>query len=229
MPADTPPLIEVLDLHKSYGDGDSRIEILRGVSLTVQPGEMTAVVGASGSGKTTLLQVLGTLDLPSAGQVLFEGRDLTSLTDEELNRLRNERIGFIFQLHHLLPEFTALENVLMPGLIAGRPRRKLHEAARELLERVGLAQRYQHRPGELSGGERQRVALVRALIMGPSLLLADEPTGNLDYASGQQVFALLQELSSSLGLATVMVTHNLELAGRMHRILTLREGRLLEA
>ncbi|OQX13120.1 MAG: ABC transporter ATP-binding protein [Desulfobulbaceae bacterium A2] len=229
MPADTPPLIEVLDLHKSYGDGDSRIEILRGVSLTVQPGEMTAVVGASGSGKTTLLQVLGTLDLPSAGQVFFEGRDLTSLTDVELSQLRNERIGFIFQLHHLLPEFTALENVLMPGLIAGRPRRKLHEAARELLERVGLTRRCQHRPGELSGGERQRVALARALIMGPSLLLADEPTGNLDYASGQQVFALLQELSSSLGLATVMVTHNLELAGRMHRILTLREGRLLEA
>ncbi len=228
MHADTTPLIEVLDLHKSYGDGDSRIEILRGVSLTVRPGEMTAVVGASGSGKTTLLQVLGTLDLPSAGQVLFEGRDLGTLTDEELSRLRNERIGFIFQLHHLLPEFTALENVLMPGLIAGRPRRQLHEAARGLLDRVGLTQRYQHRPGELSGGERQRVALARALVMEPSLLLADEPTGNLDYASGQQVFALLQELSSSLGLATVMVTHNMELAGRMHHILTLREGLLLE-
>jgi len=227
MSSDTPPLLQALELHKIYGDGPGRIEILRGVSLTLQAGEMVAVVGASGSGKTTLLQLLGTLDQPSEGRILFEGREIGSLGDEALSRLRNERIGFIFQFHHLLPEFTALENVIMPGLIAGRPRRELSECARELLDRVGLDQRRHHRPGELSGGERQRVALARALAMRPSLLLADEPTGNLDHASGRQVFALLQELSGSMGLTTVMVTHNLELAGRMHRVLTLRAGQLL--
>ncbi|ADW17090.1 ABC transporter related protein [Desulfobulbus propionicus DSM 2032] len=220
------PLLQATGLCKSYLSGQDTITVLKEVDLSVQPGEMTAIIGASGSGKTTLLQILGTLDVPDAGHIVFDGTELTGKSEPELAGHRNTRIGFIFQFHHLLPEFSALENVMMPGLINGRPRSVLKDKAQELLERVGLGERLEHRSGELSGGEQQRVALARALVMEPALLLADEPTGNLDSASGTRVFALLRELSASLGLAVVMVTHNMELARAMDRCLTLVDGSL---
>ena len=218
------PLLQATGLEKSYQSGEATISVLKSVDLVVVPGEMTAIVGASGSGKTTLLQILGTLDMPDAGQLLFQGQELTGKSEPELAVHRNRHIGFIFQFHHLLPEFTALENVMMPGLINGQCHAKTAAKAQELLEQVGLGKRLSHRSGELSGGEQQRVALARALVMEPRLLLADEPTGNLDSASGNRVFALLKELCASLGLSVVMVTHNMELAQAMDRCLTLRDG-----
>ena len=218
------PLLQATALNKSYRSGPEAIAVLKSVDLTLQPGEMAAIVGASGSGKTTLLQILGTLDMPDSGQLLFRGQELTGKSEPELAGHRNRHIGFIFQFHHLLPEFTALENVMMPGLINGRSRSSMLPKARQLLERVGLGQRLEHRSGELSGGEQQRVALARALVMDPALLLADEPTGNLDSASGNRVFELLKELSASLGLSVIMVTHNMELARAMDRCLTLADG-----
>jgi lipoprotein-releasing system ATP-binding protein len=220
------PLLQATALCKSYRSGLDTITVLKDVELTVQPGEMTAIVGASGSGKTTLLQILGTLDQPDTGQLFFRGKELSGKNEPDLAGHRNRHIGFIFQFHHLLPEFSALENVMMPGLINGRPRTALTKKAQELLEQMGLGARLQHRSGELSGGEQQRVALARALVMEPALLLADEPTGNLDSASGNKVFTLLRELSESLGLAVIMVTHNMELAGAMDRCLTLADGNL---
>ena len=220
------PLLRAKALCKSYVSGLDTITVLKDVDLVVQPAEMTAIVGASGSGKTTLLQILGTLDQPNSGRLFFRGEDLTSKNEQDLAGHRNAHIGFIFQFHHLLPEFTALENVMMPGLINGRPRTALRDKARGLLEQVGLGARLQHRSGELSGGEQQRVALARALVMDPALLLADEPTGNLDSASGNRVFALLRQLSEDLGLAVVMVTHNMELAAAMDHRLTLADGSL---
>jgi lipoprotein-releasing system ATP-binding protein len=221
-----PPLLRAKALCKSYRSGLDTITVLKDVDLSVQPAEMTAIVGASGSGKTTLLQILGTLDQPNSGRLFFRGEDLTSKSEPDLAGHRNAHIGFIFQFHHLLPEFTALENVMMPGLINGRPRTALKDKARGLLEQVGLGARLEHRSGELSGGEQQRVALARALVMDPALLLADEPTGNLDSASGNRVFALLRQLSEDLGLAVVMVTHNMELAAAMDHRLTLADGNL---
>jgi lipoprotein-releasing system ATP-binding protein len=200
------------------------VEVLRGVNMTMDRGEMVAVVGASGSGKTTLLQILGTLAVPTGGRLTYEDRDLTAAGEQELSRHRNRNIGFIFQFHHLLPEFTSLENVMMPGLINGMNRKELEGKALDLLDRVNLLHRKTHRSGELSGGEQQRVALARALIMQPSLLLADEPTGNLDSQNGRRVFDLLHSLSRSLSLAVVMVTHNEELARAMDRRLTLKDG-----
>ncbi|MDY0390675.1 ABC transporter ATP-binding protein [Desulfobulbus oligotrophicus] len=220
------PLLQAVDLRKTYPSGRDTITVLNKVNLTVQPGEMTAIVGASGSGKTTLLQILGTLDTADSGTLLFQGVELSGKNESDLAEHRNRHLGFIFQFHHLLPEFSALENVMMPGLIHGRSHAELRKAAVGLLERVGLAKRLEHRSGELSGGEQQRVALARALIMSPALLLADEPTGNLDAASGQRVFELLQELSDHLHLAVVMVTHNMSLAGAMDHCLTLADGRL---
>jgi len=220
------PLVQAKALCKSYRSGLDTITVLQHVDLTVHPKEMTAIVGASGSGKTTLLQILGTLDQPDSGQLFFRGTELTRKNEPDLAGHRNTHIGFIFQFHHLLPEFSALENVMMPGLINGRPQAALKEKASNLLERVGLSGRLHHRSGELSGGEQQRVALARALVMDPALLLADEPTGNLDSASGNRVFALLRELSENLGLAVVMVTHNLELAAAMDHRFTLADGRL---
>jgi lipoprotein-releasing system ATP-binding protein len=211
---------------KSFGQGTNIIEILKGVDIDIQKGEMIAIVGASGSGKTTLLQILGTLDTPSSGTIMFEGRDLARTGETALSRHRNENVGFIFQFHHLLPEFSAIENVMMPGLIRGKNRNDLRIKARELLNQVNLSHREDHRSGELSGGEQQRVALARALIMQPALLLADEPTGNLDSNNGSQVFEMLREMSSSLSLAVIMVTHNQELAGAMDRRLTLQDGLL---
>ncbi|MGI6655814.1 MAG: ABC transporter ATP-binding protein [Desulfobulbus sp.] len=220
------PLLEAQALCKTYASGHDTIVVLDQTDLVVQRGEMIAIVGASGSGKTTLLQILGTLDAADSGRLLFQGRDLTDKSEPALADHRNRNIGFIFQFHHLLPEFSALENVMMPGLINGQPHDPLRKRAVALLDRVGLGKRLGHRSGELSGGEQQRVALARALIMEPALLLADEPTGNLDIESGRRVFALLRELSAGLGLAVVMVTHNLELAHGMDRCLTLHGGLL---
>ncbi|MGD9949178.1 MAG: ABC transporter ATP-binding protein [Desulfobulbus sp.] len=219
-------LLQASKLTKAYRIGQEAITVLKSVDFTIHPGEMQAIVGASGSGKTTLLQILGTLDMPDSGQLLFRGQELTGKSEPELAEHRNRHIGFIFQFHHLLPEFTALENVMMPGLINGRSRPAVLAKAQQLLEQVGLGARLDHRSGELSGGEQQRVALARALVMEPALLLADEPTGNLDSASGNRVFALLKELSASLELSVIMVTHNMELAKAMDRCLTLVDGAL---
>lgn len=219
-------LLKANEIHKSYGSGKNLVEVLHGVNLEARQGEMTAIVGASGSGKTTLLQILGTLDSPDSGTLTFAGRSLTDLSESALSQHRNTRIGFIFQFHHLLPEFSALENVMMPGLIGRQAHKQMARQAQDLLEQVGLEHRLHHRPGELSGGEQQRVALARALVLQPALLLADEPTGNLDTESGNRVFSLLHELCRSLNLCVIMVTHNLELAAVLDRKCTLTDGKL---
>ncbi len=219
-------LLSARALDKRYASGDNMITVLDGVDFDLRPQEMCAIVGASGSGKTTLLQILGTLDSPDSGELVFKGENLLRQSDSALARHRNTELGFIFQFHHLLPEFSALENVMMPGRIAGTLGPDVQQRARDLLAQVGLEKRVHHRSGELSGGEQQRVALARALVMQPALLLADEPTGNLDANSGQRVFELLRELSQSYGLAVVMVTHNMELARAMDRCLTLAGGKL---
>jgi lipoprotein-releasing system ATP-binding protein len=224
----TTSLLHAVDIHKNYGSAEQPVHVLRQVHLEVFRGEKLAIVGASGSGKTTLLQILGCLDVPDQGKLWCNGQDMASLSENKLALHRNQHVGFIFQFHYLLPEFTALENVMMPGLIARLPEKKLKEQAQELLQQVGLSHRLSHRSGELSGGEQQRVALARALIMEPELLLADEPTGNLDSASGQQVFSLLTQLCRTRSMSVVMVTHNMELAGAMDRCLTLKDGSLVE-
>lgn len=218
------PLFRAKALCKSYHSGTERIQVLKGVDLTINGGEMMAIIGASGSGKTTLLQILGTLDTPDSGELFFQGKSLDLKTDQELSQFRNRSVGFIFQFHHLLPEFTALENVMMPGLIAGRKKEEMAGPARRLLQQVELDHRTGHKVGELSGGEQQRTALARALIMKPALLLADEPTGNLDSRSGNLVFELIRSLCKELSLATIMVTHNIELANQMDFSSTLKEG-----
>jgi len=209
-------------------NGKQLLEVLKGVDLTVKRGEMVAIVGTSGTGKTTLLHILGTLDRPTKGSLYYNGEDVFLKNDTELSFFRNKTVGFVFQFHHLLPEFTAMENVMIPGLISGHPKKELSEKAFSLLAKVGLDQRTNHKVGELSGGEQQRVALARALIMQPAVLLADEPTGNLDPKTGNKVFALIQEINSTMGLSTVMVTHNRDLAEQMDRRLTLRDGKLYE-
>jgi len=219
-------LLQATGIRKHFSSAANRVEVLHGVDLQVERGTMTAIVGASGSGKTTLLQILGTLDVPDAGELVFAGRQLRKLSENELARHRNANIGFIFQFHHLLPEFSALENVMMPGKIGRQPENELQSNAENLLARVGLNHRLDHRPGELSGGEQQRVALARALILKPALLLADEPTGNLDTESGKVVFSLLHELCRSLNLCVIMVTHNLNLAASMEKKYTLTDGKL---
>jgi lipoprotein-releasing system ATP-binding protein len=221
-------LLTARNLTKTFGSGETAVTVLKGVSLAVQPGEMTGIIGASGSGKTTLLQILGTLAQPSGGDILFHGEPLLGRPARELAGFRNKSVGFIFQFHHLLPDFTALENVIIPGLIAGRSRQEMLPAAQALLEQVELGHRLQHKVLELSGGEQQRTALARALIMEPELLLADEPTGNLDSRSGNLVFDLLHDLCRKRRLSTVMVTHNPLLAQRMDHCYTLRDGILEE-
>ena len=204
------------------------LTILRGVDLTVRAGESLAVVGASGSGKSTLLHILGALDSPSAGSVLFEGRNLAGLSPAEAAAFRNRELGFVFQFHHLLPEFTTVENVAMQALIAGMNRSKALELARQALGRVGLSDRKDHRVTTLSGGERQRAAIARAILLEPRVLLADEPTGNLDQRTGDSVAELLLELNRTLGMTLVIVTHNREMAGTLGRCLELRSGELYE-
>lgn len=220
-------LLEARSISKSFPVGDGELTVLHEINLVVDPGEMIAIVGASGSGKSTLLKILGTLDTPSGGELLFQGEPMTRKGDRDLAGFRNRSIGFIFQFHHLMPEFTALENVMMPALIAGRKRNEIEHAAMDLLARVELDHRTGHRVAELSGGEQQRTALARALIMQPALLLADDPTGNLDSRAGNLVFDLLHGLCRERRLATVMVTHNLELAERMDRCRTLKDGMLV--
>ncbi len=219
-------LLEAKAVSKSYQEGKLSTKVLEQVDLKVYPGEQLAIVGSSGSGKSTLLHILGTLDKPSAGQVLLEGEDLYKASASRQAQLRNQAMGFIYQFHHLLPEFNALENVAMPGLIAGRPKAEVRSQAKALLERVGLGHRLDHTPAELSGGERQRVAIARALINSPKVVLADEPTGNLDAHSGEAVYELIRELASQLGTAFVVVTHDHQLAARMDRQLQMVDGRL---
>ncbi|MGB5702226.1 MAG: ABC transporter ATP-binding protein [Polyangiales bacterium] len=212
-------------MSKAFEHEGRSLEVLKGIDLDIGSGEMVTIVGPSGAGKSTLLHLVGTLDLPTEGRIFYEGRDVTSLGSSDLAEFRNRSIGFVFQFHHLLPEFTALENVLMPGLIQGR--RRLEGRARELLDEVGLSARLTHRPGELSGGEQQRVALARALLMEPKLVLADEPTGNLDSQTSASVQALFLDLNQRHGTTFLIVTHSSDFAAMMPRRVSMRDGRIV--
>jgi len=218
-------LIQVQQLFKSFGNGAKKVEVLRGIDLTFFQGERAAIVGASGVGKTTLLHILGTLDRPTAGKVLHGERDIFTLNEKDLAFFRNREIGFVFQFHHLLPEFNALENTMMPCLIQGISKKEAALRAEAILTLVGLKERLSHKPGELSGGEQQRVAVARALVLEPKILLADEPTGNLDTKTGESVFALLQELNRIKDVTLIIVTHNPNLAAQMPRQILLADGK----
>ncbi len=217
-------MIEVKGVTKTFIAGERRVDVLRGVDLTIGKGERVAIVGASGAGKTTLMHILGTIDQPTTGSVLFEGQNIFTLKNAALDAFRNRAVGFVFQFHQLLPEFTASENVMMPALISRMSFKQAEARAAELLTEVGLKHRLTHKPGELSGGEQQRVAIARALIMSPRLLLADEPTGNLDSRTSDEIYHLLQELHRSRGLTMVIVTHSEVLARRMDRIVHMADG-----
>ena len=221
------PFIRISGLEKAYRMSDRRLEVLRGIDLEIEAGELVALTGPSGAGKTTFLHLLGTLDVPTRGRVLFDGADPFELGEEGLARFRNSSVGFVFQSHHLLPEFTALENTMMPALIRRIPRAEARRRASAMLEVVGLGDRMEHRPGELSGGEGQRVALARALCLEPRLLLADEPTGNLDPGTAEGIHRLLSDLNARLGITAVVVTHNEKLASALPRRLRLDRGRLV--
>ena len=217
-------VLEVGGLTKTFEEAGRSLEVLRGIALTVKRGDRVAIVGSSGSGKTTLLQLLGGLDEATAGDVRVSGQSMTGLSNAQRGLLRNRCLGFVYQFHHLLPEFSALENVAMPLLVRGEKSDVAARSAEALLSRVGLAERLGHRPGQLSGGERQRTAVARALVTRPDVVLADEPTGNLDRPTGARVFELMLELNSDLGTSLVVVTHDPEIAARMDRVLELRDG-----
>lgn len=216
-------MIEAIDIHKSFG----ALEVLKGVDLHVEKGEIVSIVGPSGAGKTTLLQILGTLDKPDKGEVIIDGTNVSRLSDKELARFRNRQIGFIFQFHQLLPEFTALENVMIPALIAGEDQHAARKRAAEILAQLKLADRLEHKPAELSGGEKQRVAAARALINQPAVILADEPSGSLDSANKQELHKLLFELRADFGQTIVIVTHDKELAAISDRMIEMKDGKII--
>ena len=222
-------LIRVVDLHKSYYDGEAELRVLQGINLDVYTSELLAIVGASGVGKSTLLHIIGTLDRPTAGSVLYDENDVFTFPDRDLAGFRNKEIGFVFQFHHLLPEFNALENVAMGALIATQNHKTVYKEAEALLDYVGLAERRTHYPNQLSGGERQRVAIARALINKPRVVLADEPTGNLDRRSSETVLQLLWDLNAKSGQAFVIVTHNHELAEQVDRVVQLVDGKVVDS
>lgn len=229
-PPSVPPTSMVLvdNLERSFNMGRQTVHVINGITMTINRGEMVAIIGASGAGKSTLLHILGTLDRPTNGEVLFEGKNMFKAGETALASFRNRRIGFVFQFHHLLPEFTALENVYLPALIQKMPKNAAIESAKSLLAEVGLSHRFDHKPGELSGGEQQRVAVARALIRQPDLVLADEPTGNLDTHTGDELFDLLRKLNETHGTAFVIVTHNEKLSHQTDRLIHLQDGQILE-
>lgn len=219
-------VLEARNLGKTYSEGPMEVEVLKSANLQVAKADKIAIIGASGSGKSTLLHLLGGLDVPTTGEVLVTGKNISAMSGKERGRLRNQSVGMIYQFHHLLPEFSALENVAMPSLIGGADIDQASDAAAELLKRVGLGARLEHKPGEMSGGERQRTAIARALINKPALVLADEPTGNLDAGTAQETWQLMQELNQEMGTAFVVVTHAIELAERMDTIYEITDGLL---
>jgi len=222
------PAIQLSNIERRYEQPDSTLEVLRGLSLSVRPGEAVALVGYSGSGKSTLLHIAGLLERPDGGDVILVGQKCGVLNDRERTILRRHHIGFVYQYHHLMPEFSALENVMLPQMMTGKGRRAAREKAAALLDSVGLSERYDHRPAKLSGGEQQRVAVARALANDPHVLLADEPTGNLDAGTAGQVFELLQKLIAESGLAALIATHNQDLAGQLDRVLVMEQGRVVQ-
>jgi lipoprotein-releasing system ATP-binding protein len=224
----TNPIIECHHIYKSYQDGDREVSVLRDLSFSLESGRSVAIMGGSGCGKSTLLNILGGLDRPSSGEVLIRGKNLSDMKDTELALVRNREMGFVYQLHHLLMEFSALENVAMPLLIGGARKPDAMNAAADLLDKVGLAERLTHRPSQLSGGERQRVAIARALVTHPACVLMDEPTGNLDEKTASSVFSLIMQLKESLQTSFVIVTHDMELAKRIGSVLSIHDGRLLD-
>lgn len=229
MPAQSAPVLECRDVKKVFSDGRLNVEVLRGANLAVKPSEMIGILGVSGAGKSTFLHILGGLDIPSSGEVLVAGQNVNELSTVKKGLLRNQYLGFIYQFHHLLAEFNAVENVAMPLLIRGLPVKDAKEKARAILDKVGLSNRQEHRIGELSGGERQRVAIARALVTNPVCVLADEPTGNLDKKTARQVFELMLELNQSLKTSFVVVTHDLSFAEKMDRTMALENGTLVDS
>ncbi len=219
-------LVKVEGLYKSFNHMGNVLEVLKGIDLEIAAGELLSIFGASGAGKSTLLHCIGTLDLPTSGKILLDGQELTTLSAQKLARVRNQSIGFVFQFHHLLPEFDALENVMMPGLIRGDARKRMEQRARDLLAEVGLSHRASHRPGEMSGGEQKRVAIARALTLEPKILLADEPTGNLDTATSDNIHDLFFEINRKHQTTIVVVTHNPSFAQRMPRVVEMSDGKI---